>query len=104
MITLYKFNRYKPIRSVVKLKKVFSLLLFIYFFSPCFAQETRKEIEILHADFMDFNKKETKAKRLKGHVEFKHENAIMSCDSAYFFSDENFVDAYGHVVYVLFRG
>lgn len=34
---------------------------------------------------------------LKGNVRFRHDNALMYCDSAYFFEKNNSMNAYGHV-------
>ncbi len=34
---------------------------------------------------------------LKGNVRFRHDNAIMYCDSAYFYEKANSLDAFGHV-------
>lgn len=34
---------------------------------------------------------------LKGNVRFRHDNAVMYCDSAYFFEKANSLNAYGHV-------
>jgi lipopolysaccharide export system protein LptA len=34
---------------------------------------------------------------LKGNVRFRHDNAVMYCDSAYFYEKANSLDAYGHV-------
>ncbi len=87
------------IRISVYFNKIYfiSLLVLITNVSLLAQQVKPNEIEILHADFMDFNKKETKAQRLKGNVQFKHNNAIMNCDSAYFFTEDNLIDAYGHI-------
>jgi hypothetical protein len=35
--------------------------------------------------------------RLKGHVRFRHDNALLYCDSAYFYEKANSLDAFGHV-------
>ncbi len=95
---IYYLNHWFGSTSVnVQLNKILLIIIFGNLCLNSFTQENGKEIEILHANFMDFNKKETKARRLKGDVQFRHGNAIMSCDSAYFFSDDNYVDAYGHV-------
>ena len=34
---------------------------------------------------------------LKGNVRFRHDNALLYCDSAYFFENANSLNAYGHV-------
>ncbi len=69
----------------------FSLLL-ISFLSPA-----QKKVEIVNAGSLKFaNNIAEGAKRLIGDVQFKHENVLMFCDSAYFYSD-NSLDAFGHV-------
>ncbi len=37
------------------------------------------------------------AQVLKGNVRFRHEDAVMYCDSAYFYEKSNSLDAFGHV-------
>lgn len=71
------------------------LLSFITVIS--FAQKT-SQIEILNANSLEFDETlGSKAKRLIGNVQFKHDDALMFCDSAYFYSESNSMDAYGHV-------
>ena len=40
------------------------------------------------------------AQILKGDVIFRHEDALMYCDSAYFYEKTNSLDAFGHVRFV----
>jgi lipopolysaccharide export system protein LptA len=62
-----------------------------------FAQEERK-INVLNADEARFDKTSgITARRLIGNVIFKHENALMYCDSAWFFPSTNTMDAYSSV-------
>ena len=37
------------------------------------------------------------AQILKGNVRFRHDDALMFCDSAYFYEKTNSLDAFGHV-------
>ncbi len=53
-------------------------------------------IEILNTDRLEYDLSITSAQRLIGHVRLKHENALMSCDSAYLFEDQTMI-AFGHV-------
>ncbi len=56
------------------------------------------QIEIVHANSIEFDQRSNNAaKKLMGDVEFKHENTIMFCDSAYFYSEKNTIDAYSNV-------
>ncbi|MCB0409322.1 MAG: hypothetical protein KDD29_03830 [Flavobacteriales bacterium] len=62
------------------------------------AQQKQEQIEILNANTLEYDESlGTKAKRLIGDVQFKHKDALMYCDSAYFYSESNTMDAYGHV-------
>ncbi len=61
------------------------------------AQKQRK-IEIVNAETLEFDEKiGNRARRLIGNVVFKHEGAMMYCDSAYFYTEINTVDAYNNV-------
>lgn len=73
--------------------------LFISFLFPVFLQaQQQAKIEILNANSLEYDETLGKnAKRLIGDVQFKHEDALMFCDSAYFYSESNSMDAYGHV-------
>jgi lipopolysaccharide export system protein LptA len=79
--------------------KLLSGLLFLNLYSYLLpGQEAPQQIEIVHANSIEFDKKiNNTAKKLMGEVEFKHENTIMFCDSAYFYSEKNMIDAFGHV-------
>jgi len=52
-------------------------------------------------DVLSFNEQlNAHAQLLKGHVRFRHDDALMFCDSAYFYESDNSVDAFGHVKFV----
>ena len=56
-------------------------------------------IEILGADDLKFDEALAPgAQRLIGNARFKHEGAIMRCDSAYYFANSQVVNAFGNVV------
>lgn len=58
---------------------------------------SQQKLEILHAGSLKFDENlGNGAKRLIGDVQFKHDNVLMFCDSAYFYSD-NSLDAFGHI-------
>ncbi len=69
------------------------------FTHPLIAQTLQeKRIELLNADVLEGDERLGKnAARLIGNVRFKHENAVMYCDSAYRFTEENRFDAFGNV-------
>ena len=50
------------------------------------------------ADSLRFDQERiANAQILKGHVRFRHDDALMYCDSAYFYEKTNSLDAFGHV-------
>lgn len=58
-----------------------------------------KEVEILHADKLEFNTLEdgSQIRKLVGQVSLKHDSTLMFCDSAYIFKANNTVKAWGHI-------
>ena len=51
-----------------------------------------------HSDSLSFDElRLPDAQILKGNVCFRHDSALMYCDSAYFFQEENSLHAFGHV-------
>ena len=58
----------------------------------------KKRIEIENADFYTFDAAiNANAQRLLGNVRFRHNQALMFCDSAYSYPDSNRFDAFGNV-------
>lgn len=71
--------------------------IFIFLAFSVLAQKKEK-IEILNANELVFiDDPKIQAQRLIGDVKFRHQQAIMYCDSAYFYMDENRLEAFGHV-------
>jgi len=69
---------------------------FLFFISTTLSY-SQKKIEIVHAGTLkSANNIANGAKRLIGDVQFKQDNALMFCDSAYFYND-NSLDAFGHI-------
>ena len=61
-------------------------------------QEKPTRIELIHADSLNYDKEINKnIRRLIGNVEFKHENAVMKCDSAYMNPEANSMEAFGDI-------
>ena len=51
-----------------------------------------------HSETLHFDQERiANAQILRGNVIFRHEDALMYCDSAYFYDQENSLDAFGHV-------
>ncbi len=77
----------------------FSLLvvLFCLFCFPSFSQKTA-EITIENADTFEGDESLGKnVSRLLGNVRFRHQGALMFCDSAYLYQETNSLDAFGKI-------
>ena len=63
------------------------------------AQEKAPQMVYLeHSETLSFDEKRLPdAQILRGEVRFRHDSALMYCDSAYFFDKENSLHAFGHV-------
>ncbi len=81
--------------------KIIRVLLFAVvalMFANLHAQDSTKEVQIIHADYLKYT--ELSGKRytlLSGDVQLKQEDVLMFCDSAKIQRDSNAVDAFGHV-------
>ena len=78
--------------------RAFPLLLF-FFFLPALAHAQKKtRIDILYSEILQQGKQQEETfKRLIGNVKLKHEDAIMSCDSAHLFDIDKEVQAFGSI-------
>jgi lipopolysaccharide export system protein LptA len=75
----------------------FCMMILIVISFSAVAQKTTK-IEILNANTLEFEERDGEnVKRLIGDVRLKHDDALMFCDSAYIYSANNTMDAYGNV-------
>lgn len=89
----YKCISFRNHRITIKFL-IITLLIFYPVLS--FSQETRKIDHV--SDNMEYDKNLADgAYRLLGNVVFRHEGAVMYCDSAYFYSDINSLDAFDSV-------
>ena len=63
------------------------------------AQSKRfSKVYLEHSNTLSFDKKRMPdAQILRGNVRFRHDSALMYCDSAYFFQSDNSLHAFGHV-------
>ena len=72
-------------------------LLLMFSSAKLFSQEKTK-VELINANSLEGDDQLGKnVFRLIGNVQFKHDNVLMNCDSAYRYSDENRFDAFGNV-------
>ena len=80
------------------INSIYFLFFIVLLTTNVLAQEVKK-IVLLNADVIDYDEKllGKEIKRLTGNVSFKHDSAILKCDSAYFNSLRNNVVMYGHV-------
>ena len=75
-----------------------SLFIILITFGIIWGTHADNRVYLLHSDVLYFdNTKNRDAQFLVGHVQFKHDNALMYCDSALFYEASNSFDAYGHV-------
>ncbi len=78
--------------------RVIGVLLFIVYGSLSMAQTM---VYLERADNLSFDEERiANAQILRGNVIFRHEEALMYCDSAYFYENTNSIDAFGHVRFV----
>ncbi len=86
-------------KSLPELVRLSLLLLAIFSYVSTTAQtKTKKEIRIEEAEYLIYDRSEVQnAQRLIKNVKLSHENIVMYCDSAWFYSASNSVDAFGNV-------
>ena len=79
--------------------KKLAISFYLFLFTLLLSAQEVKKIELLNADVIDYNENTLgkEIKRLTGNVAFQHDNAILTCDSAYFNSTRNNVSMYGNV-------
>ena len=82
----------------MKVERFIGVLLFILQYSLSMAQTM---VYLERADNLSFDEERiANAQILRGNVIFRHEEALMYCDSAYFYENTNSIDAFGHVRFV----
>lgn len=79
-----------------RLKEMFRyIIILVLNLLTLFALSQGKEIKILHADNLSFD---NNRHVLRGAVMCEHEGAILQCDTAIIYRDQNNMVAYGHVL------
>src|SRR5688572_17745422 len=82
---------------ILKHSKLWMLLFFCFVSISIFAQETT-QVEIENADSFEGDESLGKnVSRLLGNVRFRHQGALMYCDSAYLYQLTNSLDAFGKI-------
>ena len=84
------------------LKKKFTSLIFLFFFSVAIYSQERTIITIEKAEFFEKNEEKFPGASIlsKGdnsRVTISHDGAILKCDEAFFYEEKNFIEAYGNV-------
>lgn len=75
------------------------LLFFAFICSLWAVAQEKKLVYLENANELSFDSKRSNDYQiLRGNVRFRHDDAIMNCDSAYFYDKVNSFDAFGHVV------
>jgi len=79
--------------------RIFIILVSVLLaFSGAGFAQTKKRVEIVHCDSLDYNDRiVANAQRLMGNVHIKMEGVLMWCDSLYSYTNNNMVDAFGRV-------
>ena len=76
------------------------VLCSLFFVLSVWSQQrpARTVVELLHSNSLSFDRERFPDRQiLRGDVQFKHDNVLMFCDSAYFYSERNSLDAFGNV-------
>ncbi len=80
------------------MQRLLTLIKIILLIIPLEFVLAQSKIEIINADEISFNQKLNKNRQvLSGNVKTKHENVIMTCDSAYYYSNENKIEAFNSI-------
>ena len=83
---------------MVLLRKTLNMLAFCL---VCLTATSQTMVYLERAGNLSFDQERiADAQILKNNVVFRHEDALMYCDSAYFYETSNSLDAFGHVRFV----
>jgi lipopolysaccharide export system protein LptA len=80
------------------MKKLFLCLCLFSFFGGKLLPQKNTNVILEHSESLSFDKtRDGSYQVLRGNVRFRHDNALMYCDSAYFYDGQNSFDAFGNV-------
>ena len=80
------------------MQRFLAFLVIINLIIPLGGVWAQSKIEIINADEISFNQKLNKNRQvLRGNVKTKHKNRIMTCDSAYYYLNENKIEAFNKI-------
>jgi lipopolysaccharide export system protein LptA len=82
------------------LKEMFKAIFFIslFFCGLLQAQSGSKLIRIVSAESFSFDQEKNNAKLLTGNVVCEHDGALLYCDTAYIYQEDNRMSATGHIL------
>ena len=73
-------------------------MILVLFCCGSYAQRKKTMVYLERSETLSFDEKRLPAAQiLRGNVRFRHDSALMFCDSAYFFQKDNSLHAFGHV-------
>lgn len=83
----------------ISMTRIFCRIIasFTLLFAVHISALAQRQIEILGADELEYDAEFGKIQRCKGNVRFRQDNALMRCDSAWFYEDENRIEAFGNI-------
>ncbi len=77
--------------------KTFTVII-LFFFHTSISKAQNTKVELINADILIGDESTDKnLRRLIGNVQFRHDGTDMYCDSAYFYAEDNSLDAFGIV-------
>ncbi len=89
-------NRFK--RNIISIKNPLFLLIILFGLSINIKAQKKTQIQLLGSTNLYGTKIDGReVQKLIGNARFKHQDALMFCDSAYFYLKSNTIDAFGHV-------
>ncbi len=75
-----------------------TILCFLFFFSLSASAQQSRQIKFVKARTIEYDKAiAADAQRALGEVVFEHEGSFLYCDSAWFYTNRNAIDAFGNV-------
>ena len=78
--------------------RFYIVLIGLLSFVLCPMSFSQTMVYLERAEHLNFDQERiADAQILTGNVLFRHDDALMYCDSAYFYENSNSLDAYGHV-------
>jgi lipopolysaccharide export system protein LptA len=99
-----EINFLRYLHNLSEIKQILYVLILLFISANARTQDTSppakgvKRIEILNADVWEVNEKiEKDLQRLLGNVRLKHNEVIMTCDSAYYYKKKDQVKAFSKV-------